>query len=74
MPEFEQVVYTEHARTRMQQRRISEGEVERRLRYGTGRPDRRNQWIYELDGTRDVVVENEASARVVPVVRLRGKR
>jgi Domain of unknown function (DUF4258) len=74
MPEFESVVYTVHARTRMRKRRIPESEVERVLRFGEGRPDRRGQWIYEFDGTRVVIVESQSIARVITVVRLRGKR
>jgi hypothetical protein len=74
MPEFEQILYTQHARARMPKRRISEGEIERFLRFGAGRPDRRNQWIYELDGTRVVVVEVEANARGITVVKLKGIR
>jgi hypothetical protein len=58
----------------MPKRRISEGEIERFLRFGAGRPDRRNQWIYELDGTRVVVVEVEANARGITVVKLKGIR
>ena len=74
MPEFESVHYTEHARRRMRQRRIPEAEVERVLRFGEGHPDQKDKWVYELDDTRVIIVESQSIARVITVVRLRGKR
>lgn len=74
MPIFEQIRYTRHALERMDERRVSRADVELALRIGEGRPGKRGTWIYELGSWRVVAAEEDGSARIITVVRLRGRK
>lgn len=74
MPIFERIHYTEHALDRMRERGVSRADVELTLRIGEGRPGKHETWIYELGPWRVIVVEEVDSARVITVVRLRGRK
>lgn len=74
MPIFEHIEYTRHAMERMDERGISHADVELTLRIGEGRPGKRGTWIYELGSWRVVTMEVGNSARIITVVRLRGRK
>lgn len=74
MPVFDKIVYTEHARERMAERRIRLEDVEFTLRNGEGRPGKAGSWIYESGRYRVAIAEEAGIARVLTVVRLRGRR
>ncbi|HWK80136.1 MAG TPA: DUF4258 domain-containing protein [Thermomicrobiales bacterium] len=74
MPIFDKIVYTIHAQERMAERRIRHDDVEFALRHGEGRPGKSGSWIIESGRYRIVIVEEGTTARVLTVVRLRGKR
>lgn len=71
MPEFRDITYSRHALRRMQQRRISRGEVALVLRIGEGYADEDDSWIYELGKIRVVITERNDVAHVITVIRLR---
>lgn len=73
MPIYDHIDYTLHAVDQMKSRRFTEADVELVLRLGEGRPGRRGKWIFELGNIRVVVVEYESSARIITVIRLRGR-
>lgn len=73
MPVFDEITYTQHARERMTERRIRREDVEFTLRTGDGRPGRHGTWIYESGRYRIVIAEEGDTARVLTVVRLRGR-
>jgi hypothetical protein len=73
VPEYESIEYTWHALEQMRTRRIDYVTVELVLRHGEGRPGRHGKWIFELSNTRVVVVEFGSSARIITVIRLKGK-
>lgn len=73
MPIYESIEYTPHAVDQMRSRRFTEADVDLVLRRGEGRPGRRGKWIFELGNIRVVVVEYKSSARIITVIRLRGK-
>jgi hypothetical protein len=73
VPIFETILYTRHALERMGERGIGRADVELTLRIGEGRPGKRDTWIYELGSWRVIIVEEKDSARVITVVRLRGR-
>ncbi len=74
MPEFERISYTLHALEQMQGRRISEDDVLLALRHGDASFDFVDQqWLIELGHIRVVVVEYDDEARIVTVIRLRGR-
>lgn len=74
MPVFDAITYTRHARERMDERRIRREDVELTLRTGEGRPGRHDTWIYESGRYRVVIAEEDGTALVLTVIRLRGKR
>lgn len=72
MPEFERISFTRHALAQMRGRRISESDVLLALRHGEAVFDIIDQqWLVELGHIR--VVEYDDDARIVTVVRLRGR-
>jgi hypothetical protein len=76
VPEYDSLEFTQHARERMQERRISADDVELTLRLGEGRPGARDTWVYEMRsvsgaGIRVVIKEMDVIARVITVIRLR---
>jgi len=74
MPVFDAITYTRHARERMDERRIRREDVEFTLRTGEGRLGRHDTWIYESGRYRVVIAEEDGTALVLTVIRLRGKR
>ncbi|MGC4192113.1 MAG: DUF4258 domain-containing protein [Thermomicrobiales bacterium] len=74
MPVFDTIISTEHARERMADRRIRREDVEFTLRNGEGRPGKLGSWIYEAGRYRVVVIDDGGTARVLTVIRLRGRR
>lgn len=74
MPVFEKIGYTQHARGRMNERRIGRKDDEFTWRTGDGRPGKQDSRIYESGRYRVVVTEGHGTARVFTVVRLRGQR
>jgi hypothetical protein len=73
VPLFEHITYTQHASDRMVERGISRDDVELMLRIGEGRPGKRGIWLYELGAWRVVTMEADGSARIITVIRLRGR-
>jgi len=73
MPVYDKIAYTDHARDRMDERRIRPEDVEFTLRNGEGRPGRHGSWIYESGRYRIVIAEEGDTAKVLTVVRLRGR-
>lgn len=74
VPEFERISFTRHALAQMRGRRISESDVLLALRHGEAVFDIIDQqWLVELGYIRVVVVEYDDDARIVTVVRLRGR-
>jgi|GEM_PF-2110185 len=74
MPVFDHIEYTRHATERMQERHITVQDVAFTLRTGEGRPGKQGTWIYESGRYRVVVAETGNTARVLTVVRLKGRR
>jgi hypothetical protein len=74
LPVFDEITYTPHARERMEERRIRREDVEFTLRTGEGRPGKHGTWVYESGRYRVVVTEDHGAARVLTVIRLRGRR
>jgi hypothetical protein len=74
MPVYDKITYTQHARERVDERRIHREDVEYTLRTGEGRPGKHDSWIYESGRYRVVVTEDDGTALVLTVVRLRGRR
>ncbi len=71
MPVYDAITYSDHATRRMRQRRISPEDVELVLRVGDGSLEDDGTWRVELDRLAVVIVEREAVAHVVTVMRLR---
>lgn len=74
MPIYETIAYTRHARERMDERRIHREDVELALRVGEGRPGKQGTWIFEAGPLRVIVREQNGTAIVITVMRLKGKR
>lgn len=74
MPIFDKITYTKHAERRMRERRITREDVEFALRNGEGRPGEQDDWVFEVGRHRIVIVESENTARVLTVIRRKGKR
>lgn len=74
MPVFESIRYTTHALERMAERRIRPEDVEFTLRTGEGRPGKNGSWIIESGRYRIAIAEEGTTAKVLTVIRLRGKR
>jgi len=71
MLHFEHITYSEHAKRRMAQRRISQPMVEFVLRVGEGEYDEMDAtWTYVLDRVAIVVAERGDAAHVVTVYRV----
>jgi hypothetical protein len=58
----------------MDERGIRRDDVELTLRIGEGRPGKRGTWVDELGALRIITVESNDSARVITVLRLRGRK
>lgn len=74
MPRFTRIVYTQHARQRMEERRITHEDVDLTPHTGEGRPGRQDTWLYERGRYRVAVRDVDGAALVLTVIRLRGKR
>lgn len=73
MPAFERIDYTQHARERMDERRIRHEQVDLTLRTGEVRSGKDDTWIYEWGRYRVVITEHDGVALVLTVIRLRGR-
>lgn len=73
MPEYSEITYSRHARTRIAKRHIPESDVSLVLRIGDGYPEDDGTWIYSLGHIRVVIVERDDTAHVVTVIRQRSE-
>jgi len=74
MPKYESIHYTWHSVKQMRARRITDRDVERALEFGDGRPGKHGKWLYEFGNIRVVIVEEVRTARIITVIRLRGRQ
>lgn len=74
MPQYDAIDYTDHALRRMARRGMQPEDVELVLRQGEGRPGPQGSWLFELGRWRVAVIESGNTARVLTVIRLKGKR
>lgn len=73
MPEFESLRYTSHAISRMNERKLSQFDVELAIRSGDSWIDDDGLWICELHHIRVVVREERDVGIVITAMRLRGR-